>query len=370
MLRPKSLSTLAMAAKICQGMPVRRLTCCITSSWSGGISAMAADAAVVRAASGRPPKAARRRSRGASKQDRQRRRPPSPRRGPGRPGRPEPPARLRPPSSPLGPPRRWLRASTGCSGRPGRGAATARRRPTRPAALPAPGSARWRCPRGAPGPCRSDGTFRVSQHTAMPSSSVSRAFDRLPGVSSTISAEPSRRTIIWTACWKTVIGKRFAHQRAQPWVWGSTHSSAATGARTMSMSMRASRISIWKHQQDGHDAVGQGREDEGDALLRRRSPGRSRAGPPGPLPAAMALLASMRPRANSRVRLAARAARMSARQQLHHLVVGAAGVLLDHDVEAAPHDDDGQGRRSRAPARSPTGCAPSGCRRFPPPACG
>ena len=64
---------------------------------------------------------------------------------------------------------------------------------------------------------------------AGPRSSGRRAFAVLPGTSSTISAEPKRRTSSWIACWKTVIGKRSAHQRVQPCVWDSTQSSTISG---------------------------------------------------------------------------------------------------------------------------------------------
>ncbi len=85
----------------------------------------------------------------------------------------------------------------------------------------------------------------VSHATAIPSISVSSAFETLPGVSSTISAAPRRSTATCTACWKTVIPKRCAHQRVHPWVWGSTQSSTITGDSTISTSSSASRISIW-----------------------------------------------------------------------------------------------------------------------------
>ena len=65
-VRAEAALDLEMAARICQGMPVWLLTCCMTARWSGGISAAAAGAAFVSIASGRPPNAAISRSTGAN----------------------------------------------------------------------------------------------------------------------------------------------------------------------------------------------------------------------------------------------------------------------------------------------------------------
>ena len=143
-----------------------------------------------------------------------------------------------------------------------RPAATPATRPATTSATPAP------VPACCSWPFRSEGTRSVRAAMAMPRSRVSSASAGPPGTSSTISAAPRRSTTSWTTCWKTVIGKRCAHQRVQPCVCGSTQQQHHQRREHDQHVQEREAHQHLEDQQERHHGVRDRDDDERDPLLR------------------------------------------------------------------------------------------------------